>query len=174
MSEQEQVLFASINNCCYFKLCGELRYTNATGMDDLIERLFSTRIECAQVVIDLNQATFIDSTYVGLLAGLARYCQQQQLPKPTLFSTQSEINELLFGLCLDQAFQIIQQPTTVPPDNLPGGTLPENTTDIATQSYSEQQQGRMILRAHEALIALNDKNKAEFQPVVNLLKQQLK
>ena len=169
MSEQEQILFASINDCCYFKLCGELRYTNATGMDDLIERLFSTPLRCSQVVIDLNQATFIDSTYVGLLASLARYCQQQQLPKPTLFSTQSEINELLFGLCLDQAFQIIQQPT-----NLPPGNLPADMTSIAAQSYSEQQQGSMILRAHQALIELNDKNKAEFQPVVNLLKQQLK
>ncbi|WP_213994736.1 STAS domain-containing protein [Arsukibacterium sp.] len=168
MSEHEQVLFASINNCCYFKLCGELRYTNATGMDDLIERLFSTRIKCAAVVIDLNQATFIDSTYVGLLAGLARYCQQQQLPKPTIFSTQTEINELLFGLCLDQAFQIIQQPT-----DEPLGNAAADMADIGVQAYSTQEQGRMILRAHQALIELNDKNKAEFQPVVDLLKQQL-
>jgi len=169
MSEQEQILFASINNSCYFKLCGELRYTNATGMDDLIERLFSSQITCDQVVIDLNQATFIDSTYVGLLASLARYCQRQQLPKPTIFSTQIEINELLFGLCLDQAFQIVQQPT-----NLSSGKVPLDMTSVPARSYTEQEQGNMILRAHQALIDLNDKNKAEFQPVVNLLKQQLK
>lgn len=164
MSEQAQILFAEIDNCCYFRLSGELRYTNATGMDDLIERLFKSKSSCAQVVIDLNQATFIDSTYIGLLASLARYCQQQQLPQPTLFSTQAEVNALLFGLCLDQAFQIIQQPT-------------DDTVDMATvsaQAYSEQEQGRMILRAHEALINLNDKNKTDFQPVVDLLRQQLK
>jgi anti-anti-sigma factor len=164
MSESPQILFANIDNCCYFKLCGELRYTNATGIDDLIERLFGAQISCRQVVIDLNQATFIDSTYVGLLASLARYCQQQQLAKPTLFSTQTEINELLFSLCLDQAFQIIQQSTSVNAD----------MTSIAAKVYSEQQQGQMILRAHQALIDLNDKNKAAFQPVVNLLQQQLK
>ncbi|KKO46802.1 anti-anti-sigma factor [Arsukibacterium ikkense] len=168
MSEQEQILFARVDNCCYFKLCGELRYTNASGMDDLIERLFSDATPCSQVVIDLNQATFIDSTYIGLLASLARYCQQQQLPKPTLFSTQSEINDLLFGLCLDQAFQIIQQPTHLAP-----GNVPADMTSIAAQSYSEQEQGRMILRAHQALLDLNDKNKAEFQPLVDLLRQQL-
>lgn len=164
MKAQQQILFANRDNCCYFKLCGELRYTNATGMDDLIERLFSASITCGQVVIDLNQATFIDSTYIGLLASLARYCQQHQLPQPTLFSTQPEINELLFGLCLDQAFQIVQQPTDHTMD----------MTSIAAKTYSEQQQGRMILRAHEALINLNDNNKTEFQPVVDLLKQQLK
>ena len=164
MSESSQILFANIDNCCYFKLCGELRYTNATGMDDLIERVFSAPIQCDQVVIDLNQAIFIDSTYVGLLASLARYCQQQHLAKPTLFSTQNEINELLFSLCLDQAFQIVQRPTNVTAD----------MTSIGAQHYSEQEQGQMILRAHQALIDLNDKNKAEFQPLVTLLQQQLK
>lgn len=164
MTEQEQILFACIDNCCYFKLCGELRYTNATGMDDLVERLFSQQLQCQQLVVDLNDVSFMDSTYIGLLASLARYCQQQQLPRPTLFSTHEEVNELLFGLCLDQAFDIVQQATR-PALDMAG---------IGAQQYSDQQQGEMILRAHEALIALNDKNKAEFQPVVDLLKQQLK
>ncbi len=164
MAEQEQILFACIDNCCYFKLSGELRYTNATGMDDLIERLFRQQMGCNRVVVDLNEASFMDSTYVGLLASLARYCQQQQLPRPTLFSTHTEVNELLFSLCLDQAFDIVQQPTH---QNV-------NMAGVSAQHYSEQQQGQMILRAHEALIALNDSNKSQFQPVVDLLKQQLK
>ncbi len=42
----EQILFACVEQCCYFKLSGELRYTNASGMDDLIERLFSAEIQC--------------------------------------------------------------------------------------------------------------------------------
>ncbi|MGP9801266.1 STAS domain-containing protein [Rheinheimera sp. NSM] len=163
MTEQEQILFACIDNCCYFKLRGELRYTNATGMDDLVERLFRQQPDCNQVVVDLNEASFMDSTYIGLLASLARYCQQQQLPRPALFSTHAEVNALLFSLCLDQAFDIIQQPTQHAVDMVP----------VSAQHYSEQQQGLMILRAHEALIALNDSNKSQFQPVVDLLKQQL-
>ncbi|HEY0925017.1 STAS domain-containing protein [Rheinheimera pacifica] len=164
MTEHEQILFACIDNCCYFKLSGELRYTNATGMDDLVERLFRQQMGCNRVVVDLNEASFMDSTYVGLLASLARYCQQQQLPRPTLFSTHAEVNELLFSLCLEQAFDIVQQPTH---HNV-------NMAGVGAQHYSDQQQGLMILRAHEALIELNDSNKSQFQPVVDLLKQQLK
>lgn len=159
----EQILFACVDHCCYFKLSGELRYTNATGMDDLVERLFSAELGCSQLVVDLNQASFMDSTYIGLLASLARYCQQQQLPKPVLFSTVPAVNELLFSLCLDQAFDIVQQPTQHDMD----------MSSVQAVSYSDQQKGRMILHAHEALIALNEKNKTQFQSVVDLLKQQL-
>lgn len=163
MSTSQQIFFACIEQCCYIKLCGELRYTHATGMDDLLVRLQSKEIACERVVIDLNQAHFIDSTHIGLLASLARFCQQQQLPKPTLFSTHPEVNTLLYGLCLDQAFEIVAQPTA-----------PQLAMDpVVEQAYSEQQQGMMILRAHQALLALNDKNKTAFQPVVDLLKKQL-
>tara|TARA_R110002126_G_scaffold15185_1_gene62471 strand:+ start:2048 stop:2536 length:489 start_codon:yes stop_codon:yes gene_type:complete len=160
---EPQILFACIDNCCYFKLRGELRYTNATGMDDLIERLFGNNVSCSSVVVDLNEATFMDSTHVGLLASLARYCQAQQLPKPAIFSTEPEINALLYSLCLDQAFQIIERTTAYPAD----------MASIDSKAYSEHEQGVMILRAHEALVRLNDKNKASFQPVVDLLRQQL-
>lgn len=159
----EQILFACVEQCCYFKLSGELRYTNATGMDDLVDRLFSEKIQCRQLVVDLNQASFMDSTYIGLLASLARYCQQQNLPKPVLFCTVPAVNELLFSLCLDQAFDIVQQSTD------PGVDL----ASVQAVPYSDQQKGRMILLAHEALIALNEQNKSQFQSVVDLLKQQL-
>ena len=164
MTQQQQLLFACIENCCYFKLSGELRYTNASGMDDLVERLFTSKLNCQQLGVDLNDVSFMDSTYIGLLASLARFCQQQQLPRPTLFSTNSDVNELLYSLCLEQAFDIVQQATSAAVE----------LSAVSAQHYSEQQHGQMILRAHQALIALNDKNKAAFQPVVDLLKQQLK
>ena len=164
MTALHQLLFACIDNCCYFMLSGELRYTNATGMDDLVERLFASEYNCQQLVVDLNDVSFMDSTYIGLLASLARFCQQQQLPRPTLFSTNCDVNALLYSLCLEQAFDIVQQATT---------TVPE-LSGVSPQQYSDQQHGQMILRAHEALIALNGKNKTAFQPVVELLKQQLK
>ena len=159
----DQILFACVDQCCFFKLSGELRYTNASGMDDLVDRLFSAELRCTQLVVDLNEASFMDSTYIGLLASLARYCQQQSLPKPVLFCTVPAVNELLFSLCLDQAFDIVQQSTDEEFD----------MTSIKAQPYSDQQKGLMILHAHEALIALNEKNKTEFQSVVDVLKQQL-
>ncbi|SEA44093.1 STAS domain-containing protein [Alkalimonas amylolytica] len=160
----EQILFACLQDHCYFKLTGELRYTNAIGMDDLIEQLFEQeQPACAQVVVDLNEASFIDSTHIGLLASLARHCQQHQLPKPVLFSTNAEINQLLKGLCLERVFDFIEHPTNQAID----------LTPVQTGQPSDQDKGEMILRAHEALLDLSDTNRQEFKPVVDLLRKQL-
>lgn len=169
MSEEQmskgQILFACREgNQCYFKLTGELRYTNASGMDDLIERLFlQEKTICAQVIVDLNEATFMDSTYIGLLASLARHCQQQRLSKPLLFSMNTEINQLLQGLCLDSVFEIVADPT-------------DNSTQLAAiqpELHSDSDKARMILRAHEALLELSEHNRHEFQPIVNLLQKEI-
>ncbi|MCC5853778.1 MAG: STAS domain-containing protein [Alkalimonas sp.] len=162
---EAQILFACQKDHCYFKLIGELRYTNASGMDDLLERLFQQQQQplCGQVVVDITEVTFIDSTHIGLLANLARHCQQHQLPRPVLFSRDDEIDHLLRGLCLDQVFDFVAQPKV----------QHTQLTEVEPAAYQDQQQGQMILRAHQALLDLSDKNQAEFQSVVDLLKQQL-
>lgn len=162
---QEPILFAQNNDTCFFKLRGELRHTNATAMDDLIDRLFRQRqLQCTQVVIDLNEATFMDSTHIGLLASIARHCKAEGLPAPTLFSTHSEINDQLISLRLDEVFELITQPT-------------DQAVDFKTvtgSDHTEDEKAMMILRAHEALVELNDANRTAFEPVVELLRAQLK
>ncbi|WLD59382.1 STAS domain-containing protein [Salinispirillum sp. LH 10-3-1] len=162
---QEHILFAQHNDTCFFKLRGELRHTNATAMDDLIDRLFRQgQLHCAQVVIDLNEATFMDSTHIGLLASIARHCKAQDLPAPTLFSTHLEINDQLVSLRLDEVFELITQPTDQAVD----------FSAVTSSEHSEDKKARMILRAHEALVELNDANRTAFEPVVELLRAQLK
>ncbi|WP_409523531.1 STAS domain-containing protein [Nitrincola sp. MINF-07-Sa-05] len=159
---QDQIFFTRHEGVCYFKLCGELRYTLASGLDDLIERLFKQdEIACSQVVIDLNEASFMDSTHVGLLASLARHCLSRGLPRPTLFSTHPEVNELLINLNLDQVFELVAQPTD------------QQVTFAAVDEadHTELDKARMILRAHEALLDLNDANRVAFQPVVDMLRK---
>jgi anti-anti-sigma factor len=161
---QAQILFGRHGDTCCFKLRGELRHTNASALDDLIERLFRrNELGCAQVVIDLNDASFIDSTHIGLLASIARHCKAQGLPSPMLFSTHPEINEQLFGLRLDEVFRLVEQPT--------GQAVAFSAA--ASAEHSDADAAQMILRAHEALVELNEHNRSQFQPVVDLLRRQI-
>lgn len=165
MMSEHHVFVAQHDDTCFFKLTGELRHTNAAAMDDMIDRLFRQRqLSCQRIVIDLNEATFMDSTHIGLLASLARHCRAQDLPMPLLFSTHPEINEQLTSLRLDTVFQLIAQPTDHAVD----------FTALADHNPSEPEKAQMILQAHEALVDLSDSNRQAFEPVVELLRAQLK
>jgi anti-anti-sigma factor len=148
----------------YLRLCGELRHDTAGALEALIEQWFGADPAGVRaVVIDLNQIRFMDSTVIGLLASIARELQARELPKPTVFSTQTDINQLLRSLCLDRALTLVEQATDGSVSCLSAGVLPANA----------QCSGAAILKAHETLIDLNEGNRVAFQPVVDLLRSEL-
>lgn len=162
----ESISYALDQGVCYLRLAGELRHTIAGPLDNLIERLFASEPpELQAMVIDLTAATFMDSTMIGLLASIARELEEHGLPPATVFSTQPEIQQLLSCLCLDQVFTIVSQATdrALDPSLLP---VPSGTD-------SEQHSAAIILKAHEDLVRLSDSNRAAFQPVVDLFREQL-
>ncbi len=154
-SMKEAIGYAIQDGVCYLKLSGELRHDCAGPLDTLIERLFAmSTCEFGEVVIDLNEVSFMDSTVIGFLAGIARELMARDLSAPTVFSTNFEINQLMRSLCLDEVFTLIEQPT-------------EHTlTPLAFAQGAQgdgQCSGAAILRAHEALVELNEANRVAFQ-----------
>ena len=168
-SMKEAIGYAIQGGVCYLKLRGELRHDCAGPLDTLIEHLFAmSTCEFSAVVIDLNDVSFMDSTAIGLLAGIARELLSRDLCAPTVFSTNTEINQLLRSLCLDEVFTLIEQPTEHP--------LNVNVNALALElsvGADTQCSGAAILRAHEALVELNEANRVAFQSVISLFREQL-
>lgn len=163
-SMKEAIGYAIQGGVCYLKLRGELRHDCAGPLDVLIERLFAMNSgEFNAVVIDLNDVSFMDSTAIGLLAGIAREQLARDLCAPTVFSTNTEINQLLRNLCLDEVFTLIEQPTEHALEPLA----------LNSSAGDTQCSGAAILRAHEALVELNEANRVAFQSVISLFREQL-
>jgi|CXWL01.1.fsa_nt_gi anti-anti-sigma factor len=159
----------AVKDCvCFLKLSGELRHDSAGPLDTLIERLFATDGSgiCA-VMIDLNDVEFMDSTVIGLLAGIARELLSRDLPAPTLFSTNEDINELLRSLRFDDVFTLIDQRTDRP---LAAGALRSVEELPGDQQHCS---AATILKAHEALIEMNEANRDAFQSVVDLFRAEV-
>jgi anti-anti-sigma factor len=151
----------------YLRLSGAMRHDTAGALEALIEQWFATdRAGVRAVVIDLNQVSFLDSTAIGLLASIARELRARCLPKATVFSTQTDINQLLRSLCLDQALTLVEQATDSRAP-MPSGAA-KAPPDVGAQCS-----GAAILKAHEVLMDLNDGNREAFQPVVDLLRGEL-
>lgn len=153
----------------FLKLRGELRHDNAGPLESLVEHCFEVeRCLIRGAVIDLNDVSFLDSTAIGLLAAIARALQSRKLLPPSVFSTNAEINHLLRSLRLDRAFVLVEKAT----DGRQLSAVPQFPP--VADGDTEQCSAAAILRAHETLIELNEGNRAAFQPVVDLLRQQIR
>ena len=148
------------------KLSGELRHDNAGALEDLIEQWFDHGDGAVnEVIIDLNDLTFMDSTVIGLLAAITRGLAEIDAGKPLVFSSGSEINALLRSLRLDEAMNLIDQPAQTPAISL---------SDCQDSESHEQVSGPSILRAHELLMGMSEENREAFEPVVELLRANLR
>ena len=151
---------------CHLRLVGELRHDTAGELDIWVQNLVAgLDSPVCDVCIDLNQVSFMDSTAIGLLAEIAREVVGRGLPAPTLISNDAEINQLLTSLRFDEVFKLIARPSDclAHPDD----------DELRCIGDSSACTGKAILKAHEALIDLNDANRAAFQPVVDLFREQL-
>ena len=164
MSES-QVLYGVSRGLCCFRLSGELRHTEVDGLDALIEqRLVDDLAEASGVVIDLSEADFMDSTCIGLLAGIARKTLERGLSKPSVLVTDPEIRQLLLSLRLEQVFTLMESAADVAPSAL---------SSVAGQTSQSVLHAETVLRAHEALAELCQDNRQQFQSVIDLLREDL-
>lgn len=173
MNDSIPISHALRDRTCYLKLRGELRHDLAGPLDALLERLYAAEpAEVDDYVIDLTEACFMDSTMIGLLAGIAREQRNRGRPAPTVFTTHPEIDQLLCSLCLDEVFTLVRHPTDrpLPPAEL---CVLASSPNGAGDPCADERAAETILRAHEALIELNEANREAFQPVVELFREQL-
>lgn len=158
-----QILFARQNDICFFKFIGEVRYTASGGLDRLIDKLFQDPGQCRDAVVDLREASYLDSTNLGLLAMIARKLITAHDRKPTLLSTNQEVNRILQSMCLDQVFILLDQPEKL-------GQPLQQWQQIEPD---DRDRAKMLLTAHEALLELGEQNRQTFQPVVDMMRQEL-
>ncbi|MBL8445916.1 MAG: STAS domain-containing protein [Zoogloeaceae bacterium] len=155
MIDDGQILYARHGDDWVLRVEGPLRYTNANSMDRFIDRLFKGEPP-SSVCVDLNDATAIDSTGIGLLAKIARGLARAEGSRPIVFSVNPEINEMLTSVCLDDVCCIV-------PAAAEG---PVAADPIPVAQVEEKALARTIAEAHRLLCELSEDNRAQFQQVV--------
>lgn len=157
-----QVQAARHADVACLKLIGELRHTLAEDIQEFSDRLFEQDNVPQHLVIDLSEADFMDSTVIGLVVGLAHELSERDLPPATIACSEPEITQLFHNLRLDDVFVMVEHDIPSPGELRPviDGQAEENALEHA----------RMVLRAHEALIAANEENRDSFAAVVDLFR----
>lgn len=164
-----RVSFAVNNNLACLRLEGELRHSLAEVIDDFSASLFNGDLGLfGQLVLDLGEASFMDSTVIGLLVTLARECRSRALPQPVLICSHPELLAMVHAMRLQQVFRLTG-PAADAKEMLAGPVHHE-----AGKQADELRQTRLILKAHQALIAADESNRQAFEAVVELLQQEVK
>ncbi len=150
-----KILYAANDGVCLLKFVGEVRLTMYCSMDQLFGEMISTP-GLRAFVIDVTEATQLDSTVLGMLARLSSASVERLGSVPTLVSTNPDIDRLLLSMGFDDVFHLSGEQCVAT------ATLEELSCAAGTEA--ETRAG--VIAAHKALMALNATNEEAFKDLV--------
>jgi len=143
------------------KLCGDVRLTLCATLDRQAQQLAETP-GLTTLIIDLRDATNVDSTALGFLAKVAMAVEGRLAERPTIVADNPDIQRMLDVMGFARYFTQVEAPITEVCELC---DLPEIPCDI-------EETRQRILEAHRILMRMSEHNREEFQPLVEMLEAQ--
>lgn len=145
---------------------GRASFQNSASLQDFITAVIESGRR--RFVIDFKECTTMDSTFLGVLAGAALKLRKMPERGSLVLCRLGGRNlELVRNLGLDRLLTIDEGQEPCVPD---GPAAPLSQAPV----LSELEQARLVLKAHEDLVAVDEANRAKFQDVLTFLKDRVK
>lgn len=163
LSEEGRIKAAFESGVFVLKLCGDVRLTLCATLDSQAQHLAKTP-GLQAVMIDLREATNVDSTALGFLAKVAiavKGCLEQP---PTIIVDNPDVRKMLDVMGFSRFFTLMNTPLQQP--------LPAVDEELPEVPADEQGMRERILEAHRILMHMNEHNREQFQPLVEMLEAQ--
>jgi anti-anti-sigma factor len=140
---------------------GRGSFQNSASLQDFFTELIARGT--TRFVMDFSQCTSMDSTFLGVLAGVALQLRKLSPAGSLVLCRMTPRNlELVSNLGLHRLLIVDSETLDVPLKNK--HELP------SAPDRSELENARLVLAAHENLIAVDQANLAKFQDVLTFLK----
>ena len=150
------------------RIIGRANFTSSVDFKTLVDDLRQKGCNC--FVLDLSECALMDSTFLGVLAGLGLKLRTGNGDKGRqgveLFNPSPRIAELLETLGVMHLFRIAHGSLTT--------EAPTQTVEHAPGSPSRAEVTLTCIEAHETLMALSPANAARFKDVTQFLAEGLK
>ncbi|MDR2462425.1 MAG: STAS domain-containing protein [Verrucomicrobiales bacterium] len=115
-------------------------------------------------ILDLRECAHMDSTFMGVIAGVALAQRRAGAPLPRIVNSSPRALELLHSLGLGQLLDI---------DPSPCQPISFSELEDTGGSENKAEVTQTMLEAHETLIHADHANAAKFQDVITFLKNKL-
>jgi len=116
---------------------------------------------CRRLVVDLADCRTMDSTFLGILAGLALRSRKDQ-GEVILTSVMGRNRDLIEKMGLDRIMTVEEDA---------GGSGPGSARELVGDAPSKAETTRTMLEAHKNLIEVDPTNEQRFQDVVDFLRE---
>jgi anti-sigma B factor antagonist len=168
MNEAASLLVAVVGRVVCIKVAGKGNFTCSVDFKKLVAELSSRGYK--RFVLDLSECTMMDSTFLGLLAGIGlKFGQKNGEPGDEvveLLNPNPRISDLLENLGVAHLFKIVQsaEPAAECFQPFAGASTPADRAEVT----------RTCLEAHRTLMDLNPENLRKFKDVAQFLAEDLK
>lgn len=143
---------------------GRASFQNSSCLHDFFVEM--NRIGKDRFVVDFDHCTSMDSTFLGVLAGAALQLRKKTPQGRMVFARVGERNlELIRNLGLHRL-------VTVDAGSFPMG-FGQPTTPLLECEKTEIENARLVLEAHENLVATDETNRGKFQDVLSFLRNRV-
>ncbi|WP_106478567.1 STAS domain-containing protein [Phytohalomonas tamaricis] len=143
------------------KLSGDVRLTLCATLDQQAQSLAELP-GLDKVIIDLRLVNNMDSTALGFCAKIALAVRAHLHASPLVVVQHPDVIRMLEVMGLRDYVTIVETPTMEP----------SVLNELPPVESGEEELRTRILDAHRTLGLLNEHNRVEFQPLIELLEQQ--
>jgi len=162
-SPSAKLLVLTEGDCACIRIIGRATFTSGVDFRTLTTELCQRG--CNRFVLDLSECALMDSTFLGLLAGLGlKFSNGDGQRGVELFNPSARITDLLETLGVLRLFEIFQ-----------GSSVAGAAAEVVTHATpSKAEVARTCIEAHQILMGLSPANAARFKDVTQFLAEGLK
>ncbi|MEM6822123.1 MAG: STAS domain-containing protein [Verrucomicrobiota bacterium] len=157
------ILIAQESESAFVKVIGKGSFKNAKLLKDFSETVRKEGI--TRFILDLQLCKHMDSTFMGVLAGLASEQKKHEGDPPKVVHLSGRNRELLETLGLDKVLTL--------GDDSEEGSDKDYEQLKTLNEESKEEAAKTMLEAHENLIEADQRNATKFQDVVKFLRHKL-
>ena len=154
-----------VESTVFLRISGRANFTSSIDFKRLVQELSQKGYK--HFVLDLSECLIMDSTFLGVLAGIGLKMSHGGNPESSveLLNPNSRVTELLENLGVSHLFSIRQGDSSKGESFQPSKPTGAVTTEEVT---------RTCLEAHRTLMGLNPDNVVRFKDVAEFLAEDLK
>ena len=156
--EKGEVFISEKDGITFIRATGNASFVCAPPLRELAKKLAAEPF--GGLMLDLEECTWMDSTFMGMLAMLGLSARKKSVPAE-IFNASEQNEKLLCGLGLNKVFEFKV------------GEFDDVAGDAASNTVTPEGNARNVLDAHQTLMDIDISNVPKFEKVVEFVKKDI-